>query len=141
MANKSPSERRKYIRFRYPFYIRCEKYEKKDEQFENAPITFREIKKDKAGVSTDISLGGLCFINKKDFPPDTLLSLELFTPTQTQPFQIIGKVAWRKKGIATRNYQIGVEFLKIDKESEFKTLLEMLEEVKLEEVTGTEQPA
>jgi len=138
MADKSPAEKRKYIRFRYPFYIRCEEHEDKDEQFQDISITFREIKENKVSVSKNVSLGGLCFISRKDFSTDTVLTLELFTPTQTQPFQIVGKVAWRKKGIVTQNYEIGVEFLKIDKEREFKSLLEMLEEVKLEEVIGTE---
>ena len=41
----------------------------------------------------------------------------------------------------TRNYEIGLEFVKIDDDGKFKSLLEMLEEVKLEEVVETDQSA
>ena len=91
--------------------------------------------------SKDISLGGLRFVSRQDISPGILISLDLFTPTQSQPFHIVGRVTWRKRGIVTRNYEIGLEFVKIDDDGKFKSLLEMLEEVKLEEVVETDQSA
>ena len=131
-------DRRKYVRFGYPFFVRV----RKDGEGFNTRglplITFKELEEGNVSVSQDISIGGICFTTSKDYPPSTIVFMEIFTPTRKTPFHLLAKVAWRKKRILEHNlgyiYDTGVEFSKIDAEGEFQDLLEQLVKAKLEKV-------
>jgi hypothetical protein len=134
------SERRKYVRFGYPFFIRIRKKGDKEEfNRKGQPvITFKEFKEDNISISKNISVEGICFTTSKDYPPNTLVLLEIFSPTRKIPFNMFAKVKWREKRVIKRSleciYDTGVEFLKIDDDGEFHDLLEQLVNSKLEKV-------
>jgi hypothetical protein len=131
-------DRRRYIRFGYPFFIRIrkdgEKYNNKGSSF---VITFKELQ-DNVSISKNISIGGICFTTSKDYPPGTFVNIEVFTPTRKIPFNILARVVWKKKRILGHTlgytYDTGIEFLKIDEDGEFQDLLEQLVKSKLEKV-------
>ena len=131
-------DRRKYVRFGYPFFIRVRKDGENYTKRSLPLITFKELEEDNVSISHNISIGGICFTTSKDYPPDTLVFVEIFSPTRNIPFHILAKVAWRKKRILEHalgyTYNTGVEFLKIDAEGEFQDLLEELVKAKLEKV-------
>lgn len=134
------SERRKYVRFSYPFFIRIRRKEK-NEEFEKKGqpiITFKEFKEDNISISKNISVQGICFTTSKDYPVGTYVVLEIFSPTRKIPFNMLAKVRWRNKRIVGESsecmYDTGVEFLKIDADGEFHDLLEQLVDSKLEMV-------
>ena len=125
-------EKRKYLRFGYPFFIRCKKNGKAYDQEEPSIITFIEIKKGQVTISKNVSIAGIRFVTEKRFFSDDHLYIEIFSPTRKRPFKILGKVIWRKRRILFRDYDVGIQFLKIDAEKGFKKLLEELAKVKLE---------
>ncbi len=131
-------DRRKYIRFSYPFFIRIRKdgegYNKKSRPL----ITFKELEENNVSISRNVSIGGICFTTSKDYPTGAVVFVEIFCPTRKIPFNILAKVAWKKKRILEDalgyTYDTGVEFFKIDAEGEFQDLLEQLVRAKLEKV-------
>ncbi len=134
------SERRKYVRLSYPFFIRVRKKEKNEELEKSGQpvIAFKEFKEDNISISKNISVQGICFTTSKDYPIDTPVVLEIFSPTRKIPFNMLAKVKWRNKRVAGKSsgyvYDTGVEFLKIDADGEFHDLLEHLVDSKLERV-------
>jgi len=133
------AERRKYVRFSYPFFIRIRKRKEKDFPKKGDPvITFKEFKGDSISISKNISVQGICFTTSKNYPIGTLVILEVFSPTRKTPFNMLAKVRWRNKRVvgksSERVYDTGVEFLKIDADDEFHELLEQLVDSKLEKV-------
>lgn len=135
---KGPN-RRKYVRFGYPFFIRVRKDgEGYDDKKYHPLITFKELEENNISISQDISIGGICFTTSKNYAPGALVFVEVFCPTRKTPFHILAKVAWRKKRILGRAlgyiYDTGVEFLKIDADGEFQDLLEQLVKARLEKV-------
>lgn len=134
------SERRKYLRFGYPFFIRVRKKSEKGDLYSKSRpvITFKEFKEDNISISRNISVSGICFSTSKNYPPNTLVLLEIFSPTRSRPFNMLAKVRWRKKRVLDNSnetvYDTGVEFLKIDADGEFHDLLERLVDSKLEKV-------
>lgn len=132
-------DRRKYVRFRYPFFVRVRKDGENYKQKSDPVITFKELADDNnISISQNISIGGIYFTTSKDYPLGTLVFVEIFTPTRKVPFHTLAKIAWKKKRILNHDlgytYDIGVEFLKIDSEGEFQDLLEQLLKAKLEKV-------
>lgn len=131
-------DRRKYIRFGYPFFIRLRENGEKHSKNGHSIISFRELRGDEVSIARNISIAGIRFATGKDFPPETLIRMEVFTPTRKNPFNILARVVWRKKKLLRRVwgevYEMGTELLEIDAEDEFKHLLEELEKVKLEKV-------
>lgn len=134
------SERRKYVRFAYPFFIRVRR-KKGKEEFEKKGqpvITFKEFKEDNISIVKNISVQGICFTTSKNYPVNALVILEIFSPTRKIPFNMLAKVKWRNKRIVGKSseyvYDTGVEFLKIDSDGEFHELLEQLVDSKLERV-------
>ena len=131
-------DRRRYVRFSYPFFVRTRKdgegYNKKGYPL----IIFKELEENNVSISQNMSIGGISFTTSKEYPPGVLVFVEVFSPTRKTPFNILAKVAWRKKRILGRplgyTYDTGVEFLKIDAEGEFHDLLEQLVKAKLERV-------
>jgi len=126
------AERRKYLRFDYPFFVRCKKNGKTYERGGPPIITFAEIKKGQVSISKNVSIAGIHFVTGKSFIPGDLLFVEIFSPTRKTPFKILGKVIWKKRRIFPGEYDLGIQFLKIDAGREFQKLLEELEKVKLE---------
>ena len=131
-------DRRKYVRFRYPLFVRVRKDGENYKQKNDPVITFKELGDDNISISQNISIGGIYFTTSKDYPLGTLVFVEIFAPTRKVPFHTLAKIAWKKKRILSHDlgytYDIGVEFLKIDSEGEFQDLLEQLLKAKLEKV-------
>ncbi|MFH1547837.1 MAG: PilZ domain-containing protein [Candidatus Omnitrophota bacterium] len=142
MKNKkiTDSEKRKYLRFGYPFFIRIRKKGGKGglNRKEQSVITFKEFKENNISISKNISVEGICFTTSKDYPLNTLVLLEVFSPTRKVPFNMLAKIRWRKERVIKSSlkciYDIGVEFLKIDADGEFHDLLEQLVNSKLEKI-------
>ena len=142
MKNKkiTDSEKRKYLRFGYPFFIRIRKKGGKEglNRKGQSVITFKEFKENNISISKNISVEGICFTTSKDYPLNTLVLLEVFSPTRKVPFNMLAKVRWRKERAIKSSleciYDIGVEFLKIDADGEFHDLLEQLVNSKLEKI-------
>lgn len=132
------AERRRYVRFGYPFFVRTKKDGKGSDKNNHPLITFKELEKDEVSIAKNISIGGISFTTSKDYPPGILIYLELFTPTRKTPFNMLARVTWRKKRSLGHSlgytYDMGVEFLKIDSEGEFQDLLEHLVKSKLEKL-------
>ena len=131
-------ERRRYVRFSYPFFIRSRKDGEKYNSNARPLITFKELQENKVSISQKVSIGGISFTTSKEYPPGTLIFVEVFSPTRKIPFNILARVAWRKKRVLGHalgyTYDTGVEFLGIDEEGEFQDLLEQLVKAKLEKV-------
>ncbi len=131
-------ERRKYVRLDYPFFIRVRKDGEGSNKENQHVITFKELEDNDISIAKNMSIGGICFTTSKDYPPETQVFVEIFSPTRKVPFHILAKVAWRKKRILGHalgyTHDTGVEFLKIDAEGEFQDLLEQLVKARLEKV-------
>jgi hypothetical protein len=129
-------ERRRYIRFSYPFFVRSRKDGEKHNSKVHPLITFKELAEDQVSISQNVSIGGIFFTTSKDYPTGTLLFVEIFSPTRKTPFNMLARVAWRKKRVLGHDlgytYDTGVEFLEIDEEGEFQDLLEQLVKSRLE---------
>ncbi len=98
-------EKRKF--FRHPIHV---------------PIRLRFIDEDKTAVSesTDLSLGGLCFLWKKRLTKGKLLMLTI--PVKEKIFDDIkAKVAYSREDRKTAHYRTGVAFM--DAPSAFKAKL------------------
>lgn len=134
------SEKRKYVRFGYPFFIRVREKGKEEglKGKSESVITFKEFKEDNISISQNISVQGICFTTSKNYPVNTFVLLEIFSPTRKVPFNMLAKVRWRNKRVVGKSsecvYDTGVEFLKIDADDEFHDLLEQLVDSKLERV-------
>lgn len=129
-------DRRKYPRFDFPFFIRYKKQSEgapKTETEQKEPILFTE-EGTNLSVAKNVSIGGICFVARESLPPNTKLTLEIFTPLKREPFTALVEVKWQKKRALFSSYLTGVAFLNLDDEEGFKNLLEMLTEVKLEEL-------
>ncbi len=131
-------DRRKYLRFGYPFFIRVTKDGEANIAEKPSLMSFKELQDNHISISRDISIGGIRFVTSRDYLPGSLVNVEVFSPTRKTPFNILGKVVWRKKRILGSSsggtYEMGIEFLKIEGENEFKNLLEQLVKTKLEKV-------
>lgn len=129
-------DRRKYPRFDFPFFIRYKKNGKgikavKTEQ--GSSILFVE-KDQELSIAQNVSIGGICFATREPFPLHTKLILEIFTPLKREPFVALVEVMWQRKRTLVSSYITGISFLQLDDEEGFKHLLEMLTEMKLEEL-------
>lgn len=137
-SEQKGEERRRYVRFNYPFFVRTRKDGKAYGGNRPPLITFKEIEEDQVSISQNISIGGICFTTSKEYSVGSLINMEIFAPTRKTPFSILARVVWRKKRALGRGlgstYDIGVEFLKIDSDGQFQDLLEQLVKAKLEKV-------
>jgi hypothetical protein len=63
--------------------------------------------------SVDISLGGLYFLSSKAIKPDKMIRLKLKVPTLRNSLDILGRVAWVKRGdrFPDKKYKVGIEFI------------------------------
>jgi hypothetical protein len=137
-SKQKDEERRRYIRFNYPFFIRTRKDGKAYSKNRPPLITFKEIEEDQVSIAQNVSIGGICFTTSKEHSPGSLINMEIFAPTRKAPFDILARVVWRERrdlghGLGS-TYDMGVEFLKIDSEGQFQDLLEQLVKARLEKV-------
>jgi len=128
-------ERRRYPRFEYPFYVVYKKAGKFKREVSGPSAPFYFIgKEEKLSVSQNISIGGICFVTKEEFLPGIKLSVKIWTPTRHSPLVGQVKVVWQKKRTLAPGYFTGVSFISLDDKKELKSLLEMLTDLKLEEM-------
>jgi len=121
MAHKE-SERRKFVRFAYPFFVLYQKVEKRHfkrtalsaAKWERAPES--AIKRGGSTITKNISEGGICFVTRERFEPDVLLRVKLYIPTRNEPIKALVKVIWAKKRKSRVGYDTGVSFLEVEKE-------------------------
>ena len=139
MVRRKPykgSERRKYLRFGYPLFIN---YKKNGEGFKaellkpSAPFYFTE-KGRKAAVSHDISIGGISFVTREKLERGAKLTVEIWSPIRHDALIGLVEVIWQKRRYLAPGYLTGVAFISLDDRKELKRLLEMLTNLKLEEV-------
>ena len=116
--NNFQEERRQYKRIEKHFVI---SYHDK-----NDPT----IKHDVSQVK-NISLGGMCFITSKRFPPSTEFHLELKTPYVPQTVALDGKVLESREKVADILYETRIEFGDLGKEVKevFKKIIEKFSKI------------
>ncbi len=158
MVYKGP-ERRRFVRLGYPFFIQYKVVEKISEEDSLSSIS-SDIEKilkewDEKGYGKDkiysslikkmkdssftknISEGGICFVTRERFKPDTQLRMQIYVPTRKEPIKALVKVVWRKKRMLRSGYDTGVSFIETA-ESDKRDLsdcLRLFSETKLEELT------
>ena len=129
-------DRRKYPRFDFPFFIRYKKEGEKiskTKKEEQGNILF--VGKDEGlSISKNVSIGGICFATKEPFPLRTKLNIEIFTPLKSEPFTALVEVVWQRKRPLVPIYLTGISFLNLNDDEGFKRLLNMLTEMKVEEL-------
>jgi len=106
-------EKRKFPRLKDNIFVFCR----------SGPTFSDEFK----AITCDMSGGGLMFETERDITPESKLELEIYQPSVKYKDLIFllsaqAKVIWVKKKedasrmIGTNKYQIGMEFVKIEKE-------------------------
>ena len=136
------AERRKFVRFAYPFFVLYQKVKKghlkttalSSGKWERAPEPV--IKKGSSAITKNISEGGICFVTWDKFEPDVLLRVELYIPGRDRPIKALVKVIWTKKRKSRVGYNTGVSFRKVEKEDRnaLTRYLLLFSRIKLEEL-------
>lgn len=153
------AERRRFVRFGYPFFIQYKAVEKASEE-EPLPSISSGIEKiltewDEKGYDKDrlysslvkkmedssfaknISEGGICIVTREKFKPDTKLRVKIYAPIRKEPIKGLAKVVWTKKRMLRSGYNTGVSFIEmveVDKR-DFSDCLRLFNKTKLEELT------
>lgn len=110
-------ERRKFPRLKDDIFVFCR----------SEPTYSDEFK----AITCDISGGGLMFETERDITPGSKLELEIYQPTKCSKSMIcsvpvLGKVIWMKRiekasfEKGENKYNLGVEFIEIEKEDREK---------------------
>ncbi|MCK4245425.1 MAG: PilZ domain-containing protein [Candidatus Omnitrophica bacterium] len=158
MVYKGP-KRRRFVRFGYPFFIQYKAAEKVSEEEPLTSISsgIEKILKrwDEKGYDKDrlysslvekmedisftknISEGGICFVTKERFKPDTQLRVQIYTPTRKEPIKALVKVAWTNKRMLRSGYDTGVSFIEMAESDkrDLSNCLRLFSQIKLEELT------
>jgi len=113
-------ERRKYSRFEFNFSLKYTKLIREIREQRPDLIVFREEGKYEPAKSVNLSLDGACFIAPANLLPNTLLSLEVFSPLQRETFRILARVVWNELAFL-QDYRTGVQFISIDKPEGFRS--------------------
>ena len=83
------------------------------------PLQYKKLKESSEGtigaITQDVSEGGAKFLANEFLPLATRLVVELFLPAQPKPIKAISKVAWIRKAPSGEQYEIGNQFLDVDK--------------------------
>ena len=159
MDYQGRAERRKFVRFDYPFFIQYKAIEKgsEDESLSLISSSVEKILKsweekgyDKNRVyssllkemkdfsfSKNISQGGICLVTREKFKPDTYLKVEIYIPIRKEPITGTVKVIWTKKRILRIGYETGVSFVKMseDNKGTLSNILGLFSKTELEELT------
>ena len=70
----------------------------------------------------DIGGEGVCFRTKEDLPISSILELQINVPFLDKPLDTVAKVVWTKIMGRTNKYEIGVQFLDIEKDYQRKII-------------------
>lgn len=153
------AERRRFVRFGYPFFIQYKAVETASDEKEPPSSISSSIEKilkrwDEKGYDKDelysslvnkvkdlsftrnISKGGICLVTREKFKLDTLLRVQIYVPTRKEPIKALVKVAWINKRMLRSGYDIGVSFVEMT-ESDKRALsncLRFFSQMKLEEL-------
>jgi len=95
-------ERRKHIRLKAYHLIKY-KVIKKSEERDAHPFV------------RDISAGGILFYSGEYIPKESVIEVEIDLPMHAQPLKATCRIAWIKP-LKIGGFDIGAEFIKIDKE-------------------------
>lgn len=98
------AERRKFARLNFSVEVTYRKHASKIE--------------DKAALSKNISLGGICLIVYEDLKASQLLELEFHLPEDKAAVKALGRVAWTSEfvvadALSGKRLDAGIEFIKI----------------------------
>ena len=105
MEKPSP-ERRKYVRIKKNFILNYHVKNHPQEHFEVSQLK-------------NISLGGMCFVASKSFPPSTKISIELKTPYLANTVNLEGSVLEANEKLKNILYEIRLQFDKLNPQAEF----------------------
>jgi len=157
--NYSGVEKRKFVRFNYPFLIQYKPIEKgsEEESLSSISSSVEEILKrweekgyDKNmlyssllkemkdfSFSKNISEGGICLITKEKFKTNIYLKIDIYIPTRKEPITGIARVAWIKKRVLRTGYETGICFVKMSENNKrtLSNILGLFSKTELEEVT------
>ena len=67
-------------------------------------------------MTQDLSLGGVRFISDNFIPMHAILKLEIKLMDTPKMINAIGRVVWIREIFDDENFEVGVEFMDIDKE-------------------------
>lgn len=73
-------------------------------------------------ISRNLSEGGICFHTNKFISLACRLVVEISIPTSLRPVKAISKVAWIRRIPSTDQYELGNQFLEINKEDKANIL-------------------
>lgn len=73
-------------------------------------------------TSKNLSEGGVCFHTNKFISLACRLVVEISIPTSVKPIKAISKVAWIRRIPSTDQYELGNQFLEINKEDKTNIL-------------------
>ena len=121
MNEKNPEEKRKYTRIKKNFILTY--YDLTDPS-----------KRHDASQLKNISLGGICLITGKPYPPGTHLGIELKTPFLSELTHLEGLVLESHTSIHNIIYETRVKFTQLPNQSKFvlQKLIEHFEKRKSE---------
>lgn len=102
----SKADRRKYLRIKKQFILSY--YDKKD------PTNRHE-----ASQLKNISLGGICFLTSKHYPPKTRIAIELKTPYLAGTTHLEGTVLESHEKLSNILYETRLEFDSLTSQAEF----------------------
>lgn len=88
-------------------------------------VQCRYLEKERASLIKDISKGGICLILYEEVKSLDVLDLKISLPDEKNPINAIGRVCWVKEIVVSRKpkksrFEVGVEFIEIDKEDRKK---------------------
>jgi c-di-GMP-binding flagellar brake protein YcgR len=75
----------------------------------------------KLSLSKNIGAGGICLIVYEEMRESEILDLKIYLPEGLSPVSAVGKIVWVKEFVVGddlkgKRYDVGIEFIKIDKE-------------------------
>ncbi len=106
MLPKGQSERRQYKRINKNFIVRYYELDNPDAKYEASQIK-------------NLSLGGMCLITQKAFPPSCRLVIELKTPFRAEDTPLGGVVLESHERIKGVIYETRIKFTSVTAETAF----------------------
>ena len=106
MGQALPPERRKYKRIKKHFILTYYNFATPDVRFEASQLK-------------NISLGGMCLITAKQFPPAARLGIELKTPFLAELIHLEGVVLESHERVKGIIYETRLQFSEISSQAEF----------------------
>ncbi|MCX5678334.1 MAG: PilZ domain-containing protein [Candidatus Omnitrophica bacterium] len=92
----------------------------------NVPIRYKNLRVatelPAGATSVNLSEGGVCFHTNKFISLACRLVVEISIPTTLKPIKAISKVAWIRRIPSTDQYELGNQFLEINREDKTNIL-------------------